>query len=190
MKIQFYSILCIFIFGIYSCQEYTPKPSGYFRIDLPSHNYEENNSFSSFSFLISDQAIIKKNTLDEEKGKHFNIFYNNLNAEIFCSFIPTNPENIPLLSEESRKFVYGHIQKADAISEKVYKNPTKHVFGLIYYIQGNVASPTQFILTDSMHSFFRGALYFNNIPNQDSIIPALDYINKDIQVLIESFQWK
>jgi hypothetical protein len=45
-------------------------------------------------------------------------------------------------------------------------------------------------LTDSVRSFVRCALYFDNIPNQDSIAPVLEYINNDIQVLMESFRWK
>jgi hypothetical protein len=36
----------------------------------------------------------------------------------------------------------------------------------------------------------RGALYFDNIPNRDSIAPVLDYIHTDIQHFIENFQWK
>jgi gliding motility-associated lipoprotein GldD len=86
--------------------------------------------------------------------------------------------------------VYLHTIKADAIREQRFENPEQRVYGLLYAISGNVASPTQFVLTDSVRSFFRGALYFDNIPNQDSITPVLEYINNDILILMESFRWK
>lgn len=185
---KYVSFLLFLLLILSACEKYTPKPSGYFRIDLPKHDYKKSNDFDYFNFLISKQAVIQK-SLHGNKNE-FNIIYPQFNAEIFCSYIPTNKENIPQLSEESRKFVYLHIQKADAIQEMVYENKEHNVFGLIYNIKGNVASPIQFSLTDSLHSFFRGALYFNHKPNQDSIAPVLEYVNKDIQTLIESFQWK
>ncbi|MCC8146548.1 MAG: gliding motility lipoprotein GldD [Bacteroidales bacterium] len=191
MKYLFYLLFCLLVFSISSCQEYSPKPSGYFRVDLPEQTYSYTHQFEAFEFKYSDQAVIKEKPIPEkQEGEFFNIVYPELNAEIFCSFLLTKKDNIPQLSEESRKFVYLHALKAEAINEKVYENSEHEVYGLVYNIKGNVASPTQFTLTDSINSFFRGALYFNNIPNQDSIAPVLEYINKDIQVLIESFQWK
>ena len=35
--------------------------------------------------------------------------------------------------------------------------------------------------------FVRGSLYFNNIPNQDSIQPVLDFIKQDIEHIFETF---
>ena len=78
--------------------------------------------------------------------------------------------------EESRKFAYDHTIKADAINEKIYINPSQKVYGTIYYIQGNAASSIQFFLTDSTKHFLRGALYFNETPNIDSLQPVIDFI--------------
>jgi len=36
----------------------------------------------------------------------------------------------------------------------------------------------------------RGALYFNEQPRLDSIQPVLDFVKKDIDVMIRSFKWK
>ncbi|OYT16688.1 MAG: gliding motility lipoprotein GldD, partial [Bacteroidetes bacterium 4572_77] len=84
-----------------------------------------------------------------------------------------------------------HIPKANAINENMYLNPIQHVYGLTYDIQGSqAASPFQFYVTDSTQHFFRGALYFNFTPNNDSLQPVIDYLKKDIQVLIESLEWK
>jgi gliding motility-associated lipoprotein GldD len=168
--------------------DYSPKPAGYYRIDLPAPDYHE-QEFQTGEFQISNQASIVF-TPQQEAGEFFNIVYPQLHAQIYCSYLSIKKENLAQLSEESRKFVYLHAVKADAIREQVFENQEQRVFGIRYDIQGNVASSTQFVLTDSIYSFFRGALYFDNTPNQDSIAPVLDYINNDIQVLIESFRWK
>ena len=95
-----------------------------------------------------------------------------------------------MLSDETQKFVYKHAMKAEAIPEQGYEHPEKHVYGVYYELQGNTASPIQFVLTDSTANFFRAALYFNARPNQDSIQPVLDYMRGDIIRMIESFEWK
>jgi len=46
------------------------------------------------------------------------------------------------------------------------------------------------VLTDSTRNFFRGALYFNNVPNKDSIAPMENYIREDVIRIMESFEWK
>jgi gliding motility-associated lipoprotein GldD len=171
-----------------ACTDYSPKPAGYYRIDLPAHAYRW-NAFQAGEFQLSDRSTIVY-TPQKEEGEFFNIVYPQLHAQIYCSYMVIKKENLAQISEESRKFVYLHAIKADAIREQVFENQEQSVYGIRYDIQGNVASPTQFVLTDSIHSFFRGALYFDNTPNQDSIAPVLDYINNDIQVLIESFRWK
>ena len=60
----------------------------------------------------------------------------------------------------------------------------------MYEIEGNAASAYQFHLTDSTNHFVRGSLYFNNIPNQDSIQPVLEFVKEDITHLFETFVWK
>lgn len=173
-----------------ACNDYTPKPSGFLRIDLPAREYTTVDTFDSFQLALSDQAMLSKTKQKDDQEVYFNLLYPQLGAEIFCSYFPISKESLSVHAEESRRLAYLHTLKADAIQEKMYSNQEQNVYGLVYYIQGNVASPTQFVLTDSVKSFFRGALYFNNTPNQDSIAPVLDYINQDIQVLIESFRWK
>ena len=117
------------------------------------------------------------------------MIYPQLGAQIYCTFFSVNKENLRVRAEESRKLAFAQI-KASGIKEYAYDNPLQNVYGIVYKIDGNVTSPSQFVLTDSVSSFFRGALYFDSEPNQDSIAPVLAYINRDIQMLIESFRWK
>jgi len=171
-----------------ACSRYSPKPVGHFRIDLPDPVYRW-QEFPEFGFRISEQAQIA-NASSSGDGDFFNLIYPRWNAQIYCSYFPIKKDNFMQLSEESRKFVSLHATKADAIREQRFENTEHKVYGVLFDIRGNVASPTQFVLTDSVRSFFRGALYFDNIPNQDSIAPILEYINNNIQVLMESFRWK
>ena len=83
-----------------------------------------------------------------------------------------------------------HIPKASDIKEIPYSNKEHKVYGLVYDIRGSgAASPFQFYLTDSSLHFLRGALYFNMIPNNDSMAPVIDFIEEDMNHLIETLQW-
>lgn len=189
MKIKTIGISCLFgIFGL-ACSEYTPKPRAHFRIELPVVHYQEINQFSDFSFELSDQSRLEL-IKDSAMYEWFDIVYPNFHAKIHCSYIPVKKDNFLKIEEESKNFAYLHLRKANAFQEQDFENKEQNVYGTIYEIKGNVVSPIQFILTDSVHSFFRGSLYFDYVPQQDSISPVLDYIHKDIQVLIESFRWK
>jgi gliding motility-associated lipoprotein GldD len=184
-----FPVICSLFMLFVACSEPSPKPSGYFRIDIPRADYRMEDGFKNFTFALSDQATIVEMP-QNEIGNFFNIVYNRFQAEIYCSYIPIKKEKLAQHSEESRKFVYLHAIKAEAIQEQFFENPLQKVYGTVYHLKGNVASPTQFVITDSVSAFFRGALYFDNRPNYDSIAPVLEYFNNDIQTIIESFRWK
>jgi gliding motility-associated lipoprotein GldD len=186
----FVGVIFLITIGLISCSsDYSPKPAGYFYITLPEHQYRTETDYPDFRMAVSTQAQIE-DVSGREKGMWLNIHYPAFNAQIYCEYLPVTRESFREAAEDARKLAYLHTLKADAIRTKTFENPEEKVYGLIYFIHGNVASPTQFVLTDSVHSFFRGALYFNHTPNQDSITPVLDYLNEDIRRLIESFQWK
>lgn len=94
------------------------------------------------------------------------------------------------LVEDARKFAFKHTVKATSIDEGIIKYPDRKVYGIYYAIDGNAASSVQFYLTDSVHSYLRGALYFNSQPRLDSIQPVLNFVKKDVDVMIKSFRWK
>lgn len=176
--------------GMPACQDYTPKPRGYFQIELPQPEYKPLAGFDHFSFNISDQMQTEAKNDSTASEQWFDLVYPRLNARIHCSYLPVAEGNVAFIEQESHKFVLLHTQKAHSFKEYTYANPDEQVFGSIYTLEGNVPSPIQFVLTDSTHSLFRGALYFDNTTQRDSIAPVVDYINQDIQVLIESFRWK
>ena len=90
---------------------------------------------------------------------------------------------------DARKMTQKHLQIADEISERKYDDDRREIYGMFYDIKGNVASQSQFYVTDSSKHFLSGALYFETEPNYDSILPAIKYIQKDMIHVIESLHW-
>jgi gliding motility-associated lipoprotein GldD len=173
-----------------SCSHYTPKPYAYFRIDLPKNEYVTfdstyppvNIQISKYAKVVPQQA---KNNLED----YIDIVYPTLNGRIYCSYKEIKGD-FRKLSEDSRNLVYKHSVRADAIIEKPFVNADSKVYGILYELTGNSASPIQFVLTDSVHHFMRGALYFNSVPNADSIAPVSAYVEKDLKHLVETITWK
>ncbi len=183
-------LIILFLVVAASCKrEYSPKPRGYFRIDLPEKKYTESPDILPYKFEIPVKSLITKDKNEDHDMYYINIEYPQYKATIYLTYKDIN-NNLEQYINDSRNFVYKHTIKADAISEQVYENPEKKVFGMRYDIKGDAASNTQFFLTDSTHNFLRGALYFNVVPNKDSLAPVLAYINKDIVHMIETFEWK
>lgn len=179
--------LTLFAITLTSCHQETPKPYGYFRIDLPGHSYQTFNKSYPYSFDFSTYA---KDSVVHAKGEEFwiNIYYPKLNGCIYLSYKPVH-NNLRTISEDCRMFVYKHTIKAEAIVEHRFVNPDAKVYGILYDIKGDAASPLQFMLTDSVHHVIRGALYFDNIPNKDSIAPVLQYVRQDVMKMIETMHW-
>ena len=78
----------------------------------------------------------------------------------------------------------------NAIDDDRIIKQEKRVFGTIFELQGNVATPFQFYLTDSTNRFVYCEVLFNSTPNYDSIKPTLDYFRRDLDSLINSFEWE
>ncbi len=179
------------IFTLYSCGDdsFTPKPTGYFRIDLPKKEYQPLQKDCPFSFEVPSYTTIKKNANNPLETCWFDIQFEQLNANIYISY-KTVDTNVNQYLEDSRTLVYKHTVKANDIDQQIIRMPEKKVYGVVYSIEGNAASSYQFHLTDSTNHFIRGSLYFNNAPNQDSIQPVLNFIKTDIEHLINTFEWK
>lgn len=185
-QLIFTNILFLIIICLYSCgKPNIPKPYGFVRLEIPDTAYTESPKQLPYSFEISQNATIRYRA-DEKTW--IDIVYPKLNAEIHCSYKPIQ-NDLRELGDDAQRFVYNHAGMASAISEQGYENEYNRVYGVMYDLQGNTASPYQFYLTDSVRNFFRAAVYFNCIPNRDSLAPAIDYIRQDVEHLIETFEW-
>ncbi len=184
-------LFVIFLLLNLSCKkEYTPKPRGYFRISFQEKTYRKLDSAAlpyRFDIPGYSKVVPDKDRLAEPYWINLEIPQHK--AEVHISYKKID-HNLANLTEDSRTLAYKHSIKADAINERVFVNSGKKVFGTIYLIDGNAASPLQFYLTDSTHNFLRGALYIREVPNIDSLRPVIEYLTPDIIRLIETTEWK
>ena len=139
-----------------------PKPYGYFRVEIPdtAYAYADLDGYP-YQFLLSQNAVVEPREKDGEKY-WIDIQYPTLNVTTVASAIPVQE----------------------------YLNDAHRTYGLYYELHGNTATPYQFYLTDSVRHFFRGSVYCNTIPNQDSLAPIYEYLRKDVRVMMESMQWR
>lgn len=184
--IIFFIIVVTYIIG---CENsFTPKPRGYYRIDLPPKKYKPLNLNYPYHFQYPDYAIIKPDTNKRSEPYWINIQYPQLNGTIHISYKKIN-NNLETLTEDSRSFAYKHAIKANAINEMVVSDKERKLYGILYEIKGNAASSVQFYLTDSIQNFLRGSLYFYTHPNSDSLSPVIEFCREDIDHLIKTFEW-
>ena len=90
---------------------------------------------------------------------------------------------------DAKNITQKHAQKADAIIEQPYMDNVKNVYGMLYEIDGNVASQSQFYVTDSLHHFVTGSIYFFAKPNYDSILPAAKLFEKRYSAYYGTITW-
>ena len=185
----FLFVLVLFLAACNS--DYAPKPRGFFRIDLPKKSYENYSSGCNYSFKIPTYAAVWNDSSEHTNLCWKNIVFPTINGRVHLSYYPvTSPKLLIELMENSRKLAFKHTVKADGIDESRINNPNHHVYGLYYEISGNTASSIQFFVTDSSKHFLRGALYFYTEPQADSLAPLIQFVKKDIDVMLESLEWK
>lgn len=177
--------LMVLVLFLISCQKNSlPKPNSFLRLEYPNAEYNRVNSDCPFTFEISTHSSIY---FDENCWAK--IEYPQLKATIHLTYKKVN-NNLNVILRDLEKLTFEHTIKADAINSRPYENFEKHVFGKLYNVEGNVATNLQFSVTDSVKHVLAGALYFYVKPNYDSILPAINYIEKDIKHLVETIEWK
>ncbi|MDR2764052.1 MAG: gliding motility protein GldD [Tannerella sp.] len=173
-----------------SCAKYTPKPRGFYRIDIPEAQYGE---FSAddlpCTFRVSRLVTIELPPRGTP-AEWINLSYETLDAKVYCSYREITSETLPAVTEDCRTLLLHSVKNATAITEQRYEDRNIHLYAALFRIAGESASPIQFMLTDSVRHFFRGALYYQCRMDADSLAPVTDYVGKDVIELIQSFQWK
>ncbi len=159
----------IFIFLLFACKEkYTPKPRAFFRIEFPEKNYHylsENNL--PYNFEVPNYSQIEPDKHNSDQPFWINVTVLKNHAEIHISYFSlekNKTQNRVLLSklmEDTRRLAYKHSIKANAIEEQIFMNPAENVFGTIYRIEGNAASPLQFFFNRQHHSFFTRCILYS-----------------------------
>ena len=171
-----------------SCDEelLIPKPPTYLRLELPEHIYTVSEDDCPYVLTTNEMFTVKK---VDENSCHKDIDLGPLNGTIHLSFIDME-EPLSVYVNFVNDKVDEHKVKATGIIDSQYINPDKKVYCTFFELQGDVASPFQFYLTDSTDRFVSGVVYFNSTPDYDSLRPSLDYLKVDLEHLINEFEWK
>ena len=192
---------------------YTSKKTGYFKIDLPEKKYilfDEPGIPYSFEYPVY-ASIVKDSTYfdaNPENDYWRNIDFKKLNAKIFLSYKSVGGKALYKIKQANGSYkdstgvnrydkmindAFNLTNKNDDVAtskkDSLFTTANK-VSGLLFKLGGNAATQRQFFMTDTTKNFIRGALYFYASPNADSVKPVVDFIQKDIDHLINTFRWK
>ncbi|MDT0646894.1 gliding motility lipoprotein GldD [Zunongwangia sp. F260] len=164
-----------------------PKPKGFLALEYPEAEYSRMDIGCPYSFEKNELATISPSLTNTPCW--INLDYELMSGAIYLTYQKVN-NNLDSLLRDAQKLPLQHTIKADAIEGDIYTNDIRNTYGMFYEVSGNAASQAQFYLTDSTNHFLTGSVYFESQPNYDSIVPAADYLKKDIRYLMESLEWK
>ena len=175
---------------------FPPKPPGYFRIDTPStHEYKVfDQPGYPYSFEYPAYSNIQRDSvfLGEKASNPYwiNINFPQFNGVINITYKDITPEQtLAKLNEDAWGLSFFHHEQTTGIQSKDFVNGYG-ASGILYILGGNTATKYQFTATDSTKHFIRGALYFDVTPNEDSLKPANDFLEKDIEHMLKTIKWK
>ena len=190
---------------------YTSKKAGYFKIEFPERNYLkfEKPGFP-YSFEYPQYANIVRDTAffdaSSDNPYWLNIDFPQFKGKIFISYKTIGGRSIYKVKDKGhytdstginsfQKMVndcynlsYKNDVKAYSIEDSVM-HTANNISGIFFRITGNVATAKQFFLSDTVHHFIRGALYFDATPNEDSLRPINDFLQEDMKHLINTLKW-
>ena len=196
-----------------SCNStYTTKKTGYYKINFPEKKYikfEKEGFPYSFEYPVYAQVVKDSTYFDTnpENPYWINIDFPEFNGRIFLSYKIIGGKAVYKIKNargiyqdsiginffdkmvaDAYKLTNKNESIASSIKDSLMRT-TNGVTGIFFKVGGNAATARQFFLSDTTTNFFRGALYFDVTPNADSLRPVLDFIQKDIDHLINTFQW-
>lgn len=165
----------------------TPKPHGYFRIDLPKQEYTAWTDSSTLAAELPAYAKVGvRRTKDD--ARWFDVRFREMRATIHLTWSPLNGD-LQNLIEDAHTFKRTHQAKAAKIQSERFLNDSTRVYGSLFEIEGNVASPMVFYVTDSTENFLYGALYFDVRPNADSLAPVTQRLRSDMRHMLATLRW-
>jgi gliding motility-associated lipoprotein GldD len=174
--------------------DYLPKPRGYYKIEFPAHQYQLFDQpgypykfeYPVYSHIVKDTQFFEANT---ENPYWINIDFPRFNGKIYISYKEIGKNSFEKLREDAYKMTYKHTYKATSIEDSPIHTPLG-ISGVFFNVGGNAATGKQFFVSDSVHHFLRGALYFDATPNEDSLSVVNNFLEEDMLHLINTFQWK
>jgi gliding motility-associated lipoprotein GldD len=135
--------------------------------------------------------MIQKDLLFGEIPAHpcwFNISFPLFGATIYCSYYPlTESSRLENLIDDAYTMVSKHNPRATFRNEVNIQR--EDGAAVVFQIEGPVATPVQFYVTDQKDHFLRGSLYFDGKTERDSIEPMIDFLSQDIRHILGQLSW-
>ena len=188
-------IICIWSSACQNGDIPLPKPRAFPRVDFPEKRYVAfDENYCEFTFERPAYTVVEQDTtfFNERPTDPcwFNLYYPAFDCRIHCSYYPISQENsFAKLNNDAFNLAMEHNKKATFIDEVRFEKPNS-VSGFIFNLEGPVATPFQFFMSDSTAHFLRGALYFNTQIRPDSLAPLYEFVKQDISHMINTFAWR
>ncbi len=168
--------------------EPVPKPKGWPRLDLPPQAYsgwqQEGAPFTAE--LPTYARMAERNA--EGAARWYDLRFAGQRATMHLTYSPVQG-NLPQLIDDAHAFKRKHELKATRIRSERAQHPEHRVYGTLFDVEGDAASPFVFYLTDSTNHFLYGALYFDARPNADSLAPVTARLRADMRHLAATLRW-
>lgn len=180
---------------LFSCSNgYTPKPTGYFKIDFPEKQYRQFDEpgfpytfeYPTYARILHDTSFFGDKP---ENPWWINVDFPQFHGRVYVSYKSIGQYTLKKLLDDAFDLTNKQSVKASYIDDSLMTTPNG-VHGMFFRVSGDVATANQFFLTDSVKHFLRGALYFDVTPNQDSLKPVNDFLVQDLRHLINTFRWR
>ena len=180
-----------------------PKPKAYLRIDLPEPHYVDVDSLPMpdslgggaivlpYAFEINSRALVNK-VRRSPRGTTLELLYPEWKGYVELLYKPlAGRGDLPAQLDTAMRMLEFHHQVASGEESLLIQVPDNNVYATVWHLFGRkVASPCQFVATDSVAHFLHGELFIDQVPNNDSLAPMLNYMQADLNHLIETLRWK
>ena len=209
----FFTIATCFIFFAACNSPYVSKKRGYYTIELPERKYQKFDqpgfpySFESpvYANIIQDSTYFDNNP---ENSYWRNIDFPQFHARIFLSYKEIGGKALYKIKQPNGQYkdsfainvfdkmvadAFTLTNKNNVVSSSINDSlihTSNAVSGVFFKVGGNAATAKQFFLSDTVKNFIRGALYFDVTPNADSLKPVQDFLQVDMDHIINTFKWK
>lgn len=213
LPIAYYLLSIAYCLFLTACNStYTSKKTGYYKIDLPERKYvafQQEGFPYSFEYPAYAQVVKDSTYFDQDVQNPYwvNIDFPRFGARIFLSYKAIGGKStykvkqpdgtykdslgtnvFDYMVNDAFKLTSKNETVATSIKDSLF-HTANGITGVFFRVGGNAATAKQFFMSDTTKNFFRGALYFDVTPNADSLKPVQDFLQKDIDHLINTFKW-
>lgn len=175
-------ILALIILG---CQIPTPKPKAQLALTYPTPQYNSLSSECTYTFEYNHLLATPKKL----SACGITLDYEVLNAKLYLTYFDLNKYSLDTLLLDFNKRLEMLGKQASQVNESAFENKTENLLGSCIIIVGNSPSNLHFFGTDTQKHYITGSLLFEVKPNYDSLAPAIMYVKKDVQKLLETLRW-